>query len=323
MPQKPLVYITRKINEEWIGELKKHCRIKMNPKRTPPTRAQFLANAKTADVLVPSLVEKVDEEVFRANPKLKIVANYAVGFDNIDLKAAKKYGIPVTNTPGDYAEAVAEHAMALLLACGRRIVEGDCYVRAGKYKCWDPLLFLGSELRGKTLGIIGTGRIGSWLVQIAKHGFGMDILYYDVVRNKNIEKDFGAKKVSLAELLKKSDYVSVHVPLLPSTRHLLGDKEFKLMKPTAYLINTSRGPVIDEKALARALRNKTIAGAGLDVFEFEPKQVPGLNKLSNVVLTPHTASATFFSRQQMAEIATENILDVLVRKTRPRNEVKI
>lgn len=323
MKKKPLVYITRKINQEWISELKKHCRIKMNNQRTTPTRAQFLANTKKADVLVPSLAERVDEQVFRANPKLKIVANYAVGFDNIDLRAARKYGIPVTNTPGDYAEAVAEHAMAFLLAASRRLVEGDNYVRAGKYKFWDPLLLLGNELRHRKLGIIGTGRIGSWLAQIAKHGFNMDILYYDVARNAEIEKKFQAKKVSLPELLRQSDYVSVHVPLLPSTRHLLGAKEFKMMKPTAYLINTARGPVVDEKALVSALRNKTIAGAGLDVFEFEPKLTAGLAKLSNVVLTPHTASATYFARKQMAEIVTANVLDVIVRGVRPRNEVRI
>ncbi|OGY92635.1 MAG: hypothetical protein A3H70_04200 [Candidatus Komeilibacteria bacterium RIFCSPLOWO2_02_FULL_48_11] len=319
---KPLVYITRKINKEWLSELAKHCRVKMNSKRTPPTRTEFLAGVKAADVLVPSLVERVDEEVFRVNPKLKIVANYAVGFDNVDLVAAKKYGIPVTNTPGDYAEAVAEHAMAFLLACSRRLVEGDNYVRSGQYKFWDPLLFLGNELRHKKLGIIGTGRIGSWLAQIAKGGFGMDILYYDVARNEDIEKKFQAKKVSLQDLLRQSDYVSVHVPLLPSTRHLLGAKEFKMMKPTAYLINTSRGPVLDERALVVALRNKTIAGAALDVFEFEPKLVAGLVKLPNVVLTPHTASATYFARRQMAEVVTANILDVLVRGQRPRNEIK-
>jgi len=319
---KPLVYITRKIGQEWLQELGKHCRIKMNPSHTPPSRAQFLANVKKADVLVSSLTERVDEEVFRANPGLKIVANYAVGFDNIDLPAARKYGVPVTNTPGDYAEAVAEHAMAFLLAASRRLVEGDNYVRAGKYKFWDPLLFLGNELRGKKLGIVGTGRIGSWLVKIARAGFGMDILYYDVVRNAEIEKEFKAKKVSLSELLRQSDYVSVHVPLLPSTRHLLGAKELKMMKPTAYLINTSRGPVVDEQALVRALRAKTIAGAGLDVFEFEPSIAAGLAKLPNVVLTPHTASATYFARQQMAEIVTANVLDVLVRGQRPRNEVK-
>lgn len=319
---KPLVYISRKIREEGLEELKKHCVVKMHNKITPPNRREFLANVKKADAVMTSLVEKVDTEVFKANPKLKIVANYAVGFDNIDIQASKKYNIPATNTPGDYSGAVAEHAMALIMNLSKRVLEGDKFVRAGKYKFWDPLLLLGNDVKGKTLGIIGTGRIGSVLVQIAQQGFGMDIIYYDVVRNAQIEKERKAKFMSLNDVLARADFVSVHVPLLPTTKHLLSDKQFKLMKKTAYLVNTSRGPVIDEKALVKALRNKTIAGAGLDVFEYEPKLVAGLSKLNNVILTPHIASATFAARAQMAKIASDNILDVLVRGVRPRNEIK-
>lgn len=285
--------------------------------------AIFLANVKKADAIIASLVENIDAEVFRANPKLKIVANYAVGFDNIDIKASKKYNIPATNTPGDYSGAVAEHAMALIMNLSKRVLEGDRFVRAGKYKFWDPLLLLGSDVKGKTLGIIGTGRIGSALAQIAQLGFGMDIIYYDVVRNQQIEKERRAKFMPLNDVLAKADFISVHVPLLPATKHLLSDKQFKLMKKTAYLVNTSRGPVIDEKALVKVLKNKTIAGAGLDVFEYEPKLVAGLSKLGNVILTPHIASATFAARKQMAQIASDNILDALVRGVRPRNEIII
>lgn len=323
MPTKPIVYITRKINEAGLEELKKHCVVKMNPKRTPPSRSEFLKNVKTAQAIMPSLVEKINEEVFRTNPNLKIVANYAVGYDNIDLASAKKYNIPVTNTPGDYSVAVAEQAMALILSLSKRVNEADKFVRAGKYKAWDPLLFLGNDVSGTTLGIIGVGKIGSYLVKIAKAGFNMNIIYHDVIRNEKIEKELGAKSVSLEELLRTSDYVSIHVPLMPSTKHLISDKQLKMMKPTAHLINTSRGPVIDEKALVKALKNKVIAGAGLDVFEFEPKLTPGLAKLANVVLTPHTASATYAARRDMAKIAADNILDVLVRGVEPRNKIKV
>lgn len=321
MNRKPVVYISRKLEKQWLTELYRHLEVSMNQKRTPPSRAEFLKNVKKADGIITVLTERVDEEVFRANVNLKIVANYAVGYDNIDVAAAKRRGVPVSNTPGDLTGAVAEHAMALLLNVAKRVLEGDSYVRAGKYTAWDPLLLLGSDVRGRTLGIVGTGRIGAALAGIASSGFGMTILYYDVVRNREIEKKFGAKKVSLSDLLQKSDYVSVHVPLLPSTKHLIGRKEFSLMKRSAYLINTSRGPVVDEKALVNALKSKKIAGAGLDVFEHEPKLALGLSGLSNAVLTPHIASATVGARREMAEIAAENVLDVLVRGRRPRNEV--
>lgn len=320
---KPIVYISRLLNKDGLEELEKNFQIIMHQKRTPPSRKEFLANVKKADALIASLVEKVDEEVFHVGSNLKVVANYAVGFDNIDLKAAAKYGVPVSNTPGDYAEAVAEQAMALLLSVAKRTAEGDRFVRAGKYKAWDPLLLLGDDIRGRTLGIIGTGKIGSFLVRMGRLGFNMQIIYHDVVRNQQVEKNYQARFVPMEELLKTSDFVSLHVPLLPTTRHLIGVKELEAMKPTAILINTSRGPVVDEKALVNALKKNIIAGAGLDVYEFEPKLASGLSKLENVVLTPHTASATHAARREMALIASSNIADVLLQGKRPRNEVKV
>lgn len=320
---KPLVYISRKISTDGLEELQKYCVVKMHSKPAPPSRKEFLSQVKKADALLSILTEKVDEVVFRANPNLKIVANYAVGYDNIDLKAAAKYKVPVANTPGDFSECVAEQALALMLSVAKRLVAGDKFVRAGQYKGWDPLLLLGNDVRGQTLGIIGVGRIGSGLVKIAGRGFGMKILYHDVVRNEAMEKEYGAKPVELKELLRHSDFISLHVPLLPTTRHLIGAKELAMMKPTAILVNTARGPVIDERALVKALKAKTIGGAGLDVFEFEPKLAPGLSKLANVVLTPHIASATYAARQEMAKIASDNILDVLIRGSRPRNEIKV
>jgi glyoxylate reductase len=201
--------------------------------------------------------------------------------------------------------------MALILACARRIVEGDKFMREGKYRGWEPDLLLGPEIAGKTLGIVGIGRIGSSLAQIAYHGFGMKILYSDINRNEEIERNLQADHVSLNTLLERSDFVSLHVPLLPDTRHLISAKEFRLMKKTAILINTSRGPVIDENALYHALKNKEIFAAGIDVLEFEPKPVRGLVNLDNIVFTPHIASATHEARQAMSECVAENVIEVL------------
>ena len=320
--KKPLVVIARNIPQEGLEELYKHCRVEMHKAPAPPSRKQLLSYAKKADALLIVLTEKIDTELLKVGKNLKIVANYAVGFDNIDLKAIKKAGVYATNTPGDLAGAVAEHAMGMILVLSKKILQGDWYMRANSYKAWNPNLFLGNDVRAKMLGIIGTGRIGSILVKIAHDGFGMKIQYYDVIRNKQIEKDQKANRVSLSQLLKTSDAVSIHVPLLPSTRHVMGLKELNQMKSTAVLVNTSRGPVIDEKALVKVLKLKKIAGAGLDVYEFEPRMAPGLSKFPNVVLTPHIASATHEARTEMGEIATQNILDVLIRGKTPRNELK-
>jgi len=305
------VFVTRIIPKKGIQLLRRHFLVKVYPKDQAISRKELLKEVKQCDALLSLLTEKIDREVLNANPKLKVVSNYAVGYDNIDVKAATAKGIIVCNTPGVLEDAVAEHTFALMLALSKRIVEADCFVRAGKYKRWEPMLLLGTELKGKIIGIIGLGRIGAGVAERARRGMGVNVLYHDIKRNKDFEEKYQAKYVSLSELLKKSDFVSLHVPLLPSTRHLIGKEELRLMKKTAYLINTSRGPVVDEKALVEALQKKHIAGVGLDVYENEPKLTPGLTKLKNAVLTPHTASATVEARTAMSELAAQNIIDVL------------
>ncbi|MBI2125673.1 D-glycerate dehydrogenase [Candidatus Woesearchaeota archaeon] len=309
--QKKKVFVTRKIPKKGIQLLRRHFLVKVYQKDQVIPRKELLKEVKQCDALLSLLTEKIDAEVLNANSKLKVVSNYAVGYDNIDVKAATAKGIIVCNTPGVLENAVAEHTFALMLALSKRIVEADRFTRAGKYKRWEPMLLLGTELEGKTIGIIGLGRIGAGVAERARKGMGVNVLYHDIKRNKQFEKEYQAKYVSLSELLKKSDFVSLHVPLLPSTKHLIGKEELRLMKKTAYLINTSRGPVVDEKALVEALEKKHIAGAGLDVYENEPKLTPGLTKLKNAVLTPHTASATVEARTAMSELAAQNIIDVL------------
>lgn len=309
--QKKKVFVTRKIPEKGLQLLRKHFTVKVYPKDQVIPQNVLLREVKQCDALLSLLTDKIDEEILNANPKLKVVSNYAVGYDNIDTKAASAKGIPVCNTPGVLEEAVAEHTFALILALSKRIVEADQFTRAGKYKRWEPMLLLGTELKGKTLGIIGLGRIGAGVAERARKGMGVNVLYHDIRRNKEFEEKYQAKFVSQNALLKKSDFVSLHVPLLSSTRHLIGAKELAMMKKTAYLINTSRGLVVDEKALVKALQKKQIAGAGLDVYEHEPKLTLGLTKLRNAVLTPHTASATIEARTAMSELAAQNIVDVL------------
>jgi glyoxylate reductase len=285
-------------------------------------RKELLAKSKGMDAVLTLLTDKVDDGFFKAaGPKLKIVANYAVGFDNVDLDAAKKAKVVVTNTPSDKVnEAVAEHAFALMLTLSRRIAEADAFAKAKLYKGWSPNLLLGNDLDGRTLGIIGAGRIGSALARRAMDGFGLKIVYSDVHKNEAFEKEFKAVHLPFEKLLETSDFVSLHVPLMPSTRHLISTDEFALMKKTAFLINTARGPVVDEKALLRALKTKRIGGAGIDVFECEPSidcditDNLEMKSFPNVVLTPHIASATMEARQDMARVAAENIVAVLAGK---------
>ena len=255
-------------------------------------------------------------------PALKIIANYAVGFDNIDLEAAKQRKIMVTNTPGVLTNTVAEHTFTLMLSIAHRISEADRFSRAGRYHAWGPNLLLGTDLSGKTLGVVGLGRIGSRVAFHAVKGFEMKVLYNDPKPNSDFEKEFGAQYVErIDDMLPHCDFVSIHVPLLDSTHHLINEARLKIMKRSAYLINTSRGPIIDEKALALSLSKGWIRGAAIDVFEFEPEIVPELKELDNVILTPHIASATGETRNKMAEMAAQNIIEALGGRT-PPNLVK-
>ncbi len=292
-------------------------------------RDELLKRVVGADIIVSILTDKIDAEVFdAAGSQLKMVANYAVGFDNIDLVEAKKRGIVVTNAPTpEINESVAEHAIALIFALAHRIVETDRYTREGKYHGWGPELLLGTDIIGKTLGIIGGGAIGSGLARRMKDGFGVKIIYHDIKRNDKFEIEFEAEYRTKEELLKEADIISLHVPLLPSTIHLIGADELKMMKSTAFLINTARGPIIDEAALVEALEKGVIAGAGLDVFEGEPNIAADpiiadrLRKLQNVILTPHTASATSSTRIAMSKQVVKNVEEFLNGIT-PENSVK-
>ncbi|MBI2450728.1 MAG: D-glycerate dehydrogenase [Parcubacteria group bacterium] len=329
----PKIFVTRKIPDSGIIMLQnKGWQVDVNPKDKVLSKNELIKalKGKNYDAVLCLLTDKIDDQIFEATgSQVKIFANYAVGFDNIDLEAAKKRGIMITNTPGVLTDTVAEHTFALMLSIAHRIAESDKFTKTGKYKGWAPMLLLGTDVSRKTLGIIGLGRIGSRVAYHAVKGFEMKVLYTDKERNLEFEKDFSAqsgkeydaKFVDLATLLQESDFISIHVPLLPATHHLIGEKELKIMKPGAYLINTSRGPIIDEKALVKALKEKWIKGAALDVYEFEPKLSAGLNNLDNIILTPHTASATEETRSKMAELAAINIIEFLEGRT-PPNLVK-
>lgn len=318
------VFVTRRIPDVGISVLRdRGYEVEVYPKDRIPSQKEIIKFLKRGkfDAVISLLTDKIDTRVFDAAPSVKIFANYATGFDNVDIAEAKKRGVVVTNAPAPQtAESVAEHTIALMLALAARIVEADEYVRRKKYKGWAPMNFVGVDILGKTLGLIGAGRIGERVAYYAK-GLGMNVIYSDIARNEKIEKECGATYYSAHEqVLKNADIVSLHVPLMDTTRHLINAERLALMKPTAFLVNTSRGPVIDEAALEKALKNNVIAGAGLDVFEFEPKVSGGLRKLQNVILTPHIASASVETRNQMAEIAARNIVDFFDGRP-PQNQV--
>jgi len=280
----------------------------------------YLKNKKY-DGVITSLTDKIDSEFMDLFPDIKIYANCTTGYDNLDLNTAKERGIVMTNAPTDFsAEAVAEHTIAMMMALATRIVEADKFIRQGKYKGWNPMNFIGLDVLGKTIGLIGGGDIGERVCHYAK-GLGMNVVYTDIKRNQSMEEKYDVKYLeSVDEVLKVSDFVSLHVPLLPSTKHLINKERLSLMKPASFLINTARGPVVDENALEEALRNKVIAGAALDVFEFEPEVVPGLLELDNVVLSPHIASASINARTDMAKTAANNIIDFFEGRS-PKNVV--
>lgn len=301
------IFITRPVPEKGIEMLKqKGFEVIINDAAADraATAEELINGAKGADAILSVLTDKITPEVMDAGkPILKIIANFAVGYDNIDVAAARERGIVVTNTPGVLTETVAEHAFALIMALARRIPEADRFARAGKYHAWGPQMLLGTGLSGKVLGIIGPGRIGSRVSEFAK-AFGMDV------------RMCGPDDV-LDEFLPQCDFVSLHVPMMDSTKHLINEARLKLMKKTAYLINTSRGPVVDEQALVKALQDGTIRGAALDVFENEPAISEELKTMENVVLTPHIASATQETRDKMAKMAATNIIECLEDRTPP------
>lgn len=304
------VYVTRMIPEEGINKLKKYFDVEVNEFDRELTYEELKEKIKGKDGVLCLLSDRIDAELMDTEPKVKIFANYAVGYNNMDVKAAKEKNVLLTNTPDVLTDATADLAWALLFATARRVVEGDRYIREGKFKKWSPQLLLGRDVTGKTLGIIGAGRIGRAFAKRAK-AFNMEILYYNRSRKEDFEKKLGARYVSMDELLKNSDFISLHTPLTKETVHLIGEREFEMMKKTAILINTSRGPVVDEKALVNALKNKEIWGAGLDVFENEPAVREELMGLDNVVMCPHIGSATYETRVKMAIMAADNIIAAL------------
>lgn len=315
------VIVTRPIPETGIALLREHHEVVVQPEQRALSRDELKELVRGAHAIVSMLTDTIDAEVLEAaGSTLKIVANYAVGYDNIDLEAARQHNVLVTNTPEVLNEAVAEHAFALVMAVARRIVEADEFTRAGRYRGWDPKGFLGLELKGKTIGVIGLGRIGSRVAEIAS-SFGMNVVYYDIKQNPEFEHRLEARFLSKEALLKTADIVSLHLPLTPETKHFISGDDLAIMKRTAILINTARGPIVDETALVQALTSRTIFGAGLDVYEQEPQLTAGLAELRSVVLTPHIASATLEARDAMSAVAAENILAALAGKT-PPNLVK-
>ena len=306
---KPKIYVTRQIFDEAVERLREATDMKYWDSEMPPPRDVLLREVQDIDGLFCLLTEKIDAELFDAAPNLRVVSNMAVGFDNIDVAEATKRGIPVGNTPGVLTETTADFAFALLMAAGRRVSEGDRYTRAGNWKTWGPMVLLGQDIHGSTLGIIGFGRIGVEMAKRAK-GFGMNIVYYDVIRNEEREKEYGATYCSdVKELLAQSDFVSIHVNLTPETRHLINADTLSGMKSTAVLVNTSRGPVVDQTALYHALKDGTIGAAGLDVTEVEPISMDDpLLTLENVIIAPHIASGSVVTRTKMSLMAVDNLM---------------
>lgn len=305
---KPKVYVTRLLPKEAMDRIYSFCDPKVWDGELPPPRKVLLENVTDIDGLLSLLTDTVDVELMNRAPKLKVISNCAVGFDNIDVQEATKRSIIVGNTPGVLTDTTADFTFALLMAAARRVVEGDKLVRAGKWKTWGPMTLLGQDVHGATLGIIGMGRIGSAVARRAR-GFGMKILYTDVTRNKQAEAELGIEYVDLDTLLAKSDFITLHTNLTPETHHLIGKNQFEKMKETAVLVNTSRGPILDNMALYEALRSRRISYAALDVTEPEP--IPAdhpLLTLENVIVVPHIASASVATRTKMGLMAADNLI---------------
>ncbi len=308
---KPRVLVTKRIFPEAIEYLKEHCEVDYEETDDGLPQEQLHNRLRGKQAILAQLTNKFTPDVIESLDGLKIIANVAVGFDNIDVAAATRKGILVSNTPDVLTDTTADFAFALLLAAARRVVEGHQYLHAGLWRKWAIDLMVGQDVHHRTLGILGMGRIGKAVARRAR-GFSMRILYYDPVRAPDaISKELELELVSKDQVLRESDFISLHVPLSDSTRKLIGEAELKLMKKTAILVNTSRGPVADEAAVARALEEGWIAGAGLDVFESEPHVHPALLKLTNVVLEPHIASASIDTRREMSMLAARNAVEAL------------
>ena len=303
------VFVTQEIPAKGLDLLKERYDVEVWPEENPPSKATLLTKVKSIDGLLPLLTVAIDRDVLSAGENLQVICQMAVGYDNIDIAEATRRGIYVTNTPGVLTETTADYAFALMMTTARRIGEADKWVREGMWKIpWGPMMFLGGDIYGKTLGIVGLGRIGMEVARRAK-GFGMNLIYFDVVRRTELEHQLEIQYMELERLLQEADFVSLHVPLTEETREMIGQEELNLMKPTAYLINTSRGPVLDEMALYHALTEGKIAGAGLDVFTEEPiSPTNPLLTLPNVTLSPHIASASIETRSKMAEMAAMNMI---------------
>ena len=302
------VLLTCNFPDDIVAPLLAEHEVQINTKNEPMPRDEILRNLSDKDGLLCTITEDVDSELLNIGSSLQMIANFAVGFDNIDVSACSERGIWVSNTPGVLTDATADLTFALILSVARRVVEGDKRLRAGEWKSFVPFLFLGTEVHDKTLGIIGLGQIGTAVARRAA-GFGMTVLYHKRRRIiESEEKALGVRYVDFDELLQQSDFVSIHVPLNENTHHLIGANELDMMKSSAYLINASRGPVVNESALVDALRMERIAGAALDVYENEPALALGLTDLQNVVLLPHIGSATMETRRAMASLAVNNLL---------------
>ncbi|MBI2773480.1 MAG: D-glycerate dehydrogenase [Chloroflexi bacterium] len=302
------IAVTRPVPEEALALLRPRADVVVAPGEPPlPSREEVRAFIKEADIVYTLPGSPVDGDAIRGAAKLRMIATLGTGYDNIDVAAAKERGIPVTFAPGILDETTADGAFGLMIAAARRFGEAERFLRGGKFRGWTPFMFLGQDVHHATLGIVGMGRIGRQLARRAK-GFEMRVVYFDERRNEQAEKELGVTYLPLDDLLAQSDFVSLHVPLMPSTRHLIDAAALRKMKRTAVLINTSRGPVVDERALAAALRDRVIAAAGLDVFENEPTVEPLLLELENALILPHVMSASGATRTHMAVRAAQNIL---------------
>lgn len=309
-----IIYITRNIPEIGLKLLRENnIKYDIGKSNKAPTKKELIKilKSKPYSGVISFLTDEIDSDVFESCPTARIFANFSVGFNNVKIEDAKIKNVYITNTPNTSAIAVAEHTVALIMALTTRIVESDEFIRRGKFKGWDPNLFIGTDLNGKTIGLIGGGQIGTKVAQMLHNGFNVKIIYHDIIPNKELEESFKVERKELNDLIKEADIISLHIPLNDQTKHLINKERLSMMKRTAFLINTARGAIIDEKALVYALKNKIIKGAGLDVFEFEPKITKGLLKLDDVILTPHIASARQSTRDMMSEIAAKNIISVL------------